>query len=65
VSRNFIESLIAVVGGNAVYFLLLPELPERARHVPYSFDVGLVVDFWFCVVMLGLVRTLSRRIFRT
>ena len=65
VSRNFIESLIAVVGGNLVYFLLLPDLPDRARHVPRSLDVGLLVDFWFCVVALGLVRTLSRRIFKT
>ncbi len=64
-SRNFIESLIAVLVGNLAYFLMLPRLPESTRHVPQSLDLGLLVDFWFCIVALGCVRTLSRRIFKT
>jgi hypothetical protein len=64
-SRNFIESLVAVLGGNVVYFLLMPQLPEGARHVPHSMDLGLLVDFGFCAVALGCVRALSRRIFKT
>ena len=64
-SRNFLESLVAVLGGNLAYFLLLPRLPEMARHVPRALDVGLLVDFWFCVVALACVRALSRRIFKT
>ncbi len=64
-SRNFIESLIAVLIGNAAYFLLLPQLPGSARHDPQHLDLGLLVDFWFCIVALGCVRALSRRIFKT
>ncbi len=55
-SRNFIDSLIAVLAGNAAYFLLLPHLPEAARHVPFKTDLGLLVDGWFCLVAFGLVK---------
>jgi hypothetical protein len=64
-SRNFMESLVAVLGGNIVYFLLMPRLPESARHAPQSIDLGLLVDFGFCAIALGCVRALSRRIFKT
>lgn len=64
VSRNFVESLVAVLGGNLAYFLLLPRLPESARHAPQSLDLGLMVDFAICIVALGCVRALSRRIFK-
>lgn len=64
VGRNFFESLLAVLLGNLVYFLLMPHLPERARHVPTHPDVGLLVDFWICLVALGLIRALSKRIVR-
>jgi len=65
VSRNFAESLLAVLSGNLAYFLLLPHLPESVRHSPQSLDLGLMVDFALCVVALGCVRALSRRIFKT
>ena len=32
---NFLESLAAVLAGNAAYFLLMPFLPVAARHVPF------------------------------
>jgi hypothetical protein len=64
VGRNFLESLLAVLLGNLVYFLLMPHLPERARHVPTHPDVGLLVDFWICLVALGLIRAVSKRIAR-
>jgi hypothetical protein len=57
---NFVQSLIAVVAGNLVYFLLMPHLPPAARHVPMRFDLGVVVDFWFCLVALGAVKTFTR-----
>lgn len=57
---NFIESLIAVVAGNVVYFLLMPHLPPAARHSPMHVDLGVVVDFWFCLVFLGAIKTLRR-----
>jgi hypothetical protein len=53
--RNFWKSLAAVVLGNAVYFLLMPHLPSAARHAPNRLDVGLVVDFWVCLVVYGII----------
>ncbi len=55
VLRNFWKSLIAVLAGNAVYFLLMPHLPPAARHAPGRLDLGLLIDFWFCVVAYGVV----------
>jgi len=54
---NFVQSLLAVLLGNAAYFLLMPSFPPIARHKPYKMDLGLVVDFWFCVVAFGLMKT--------
>lgn len=54
--RPFWESLIAVVAGNAIYFSVMKYLPPRAQHVPYAIDWGLAVDFWVCLVCLGVVR---------
>jgi hypothetical protein len=53
---NLIQAFCAVILGNIVYFLLAPSLP-LARHRPFQFDVGMIVDFWFCVVAYGLIRT--------
>ena len=55
---NLLQSFIAVVAGNAVYFLLMPHLPPAARHVPPHLDLGVLVDFWFCLVFLGAIKTL-------
>ncbi len=53
---NFIKSLIAVVAGNAIYFLLLtPVLPPAGRHAPGRLDLGLLVDFWVCLSVYGMV----------
>jgi hypothetical protein len=54
---NFLQTLVAIVLGNVVYFLLLPSLPPVARHHPFQMDLGMVVDFWFCLVAYGLIRT--------
>jgi hypothetical protein len=54
---NFVHALIAVLAGNAVYFLLMPHLPPTARHAPFKTDIGLAVDFWFCLVVFGMVKT--------
>ena len=53
---NFFQSLAAVVAGNIVYFLLMPYLPPAARHNPARPDLGVIVDFWFCLVFLGLIK---------
>ena len=54
---NFLQTLLAIVLGNIVYFLLVPSLPSVARHRPFQLDLGMVVDFWFCLVAYGLIRT--------
>ena len=54
---NFLQTLLAIVLGNVVYFLLVPSLPSAARHRPFQLDLGMVIDFWFCLVAYGLIRT--------
>jgi hypothetical protein len=57
---NFVQSLISVLAGNVAYFLLMPHLPPAARHVPQRLDLGVFVDLWLCLVVLGLVKTFAR-----
>jgi hypothetical protein len=57
VTGNLLQMLLAIILGNVVYFLLLPSLPPLARHHPLHLDVGMAVDFWFCLVAYGLIRT--------
>lgn len=59
--RNFWESLAAVLLGNAVYFLVMAHLPPAARHAPNRLDLGLALDFLFCVVAYGVVELVQRR----
>ncbi|HVP43312.1 MAG TPA: hypothetical protein VMS96_07755 [Terriglobales bacterium] len=61
VLRNFWKSLVAVLAGNALYFLLMPQLPPAARHAPGRLDLGLAVDLWFCLVAYGLIELFRRR----
>jgi len=57
---NFLQSLAAVLAGNIVYFLLMPHLPPAARHNPARLDLGVIVDFWFCLVFLGVIKTVTK-----
>ncbi len=57
---NLLQALLAIVLGNVLYFLLLPSLPPAARHHPFHVDLGSLVDFWFCLVVYGLIRTARR-----
>jgi len=57
---NFLQVLLAVVLGNVTYFLLAPSFPAVARHRPFHFDLGMAIDFWFCLVAYGLIRTARR-----
>ncbi|MGP0017202.1 MAG: hypothetical protein ACLPHP_01435 [Candidatus Sulfotelmatobacter sp.] len=54
---NFLQALLAIILGNVVYFLLIPSLPPVARHRPLHLDLGMILDFWFCLVAYGLIRT--------
>lgn len=57
---NFLQALAAVVLGNLAYFALAPSLPPIARHRPLRVDLGMLIDFWFCLVAWGLIRTARR-----
>jgi hypothetical protein len=54
---NLLQTLLAIILGNVVYFVLIPSLPPVARHRPFLLDLGMVLDFWFCLVAYGLIRT--------
>ena len=54
---NLLQALLAIILGNVVYFLLIPSLPPVARHHRFQLDLGTVIDFWFCLVAYGLIRT--------
>jgi hypothetical protein len=54
---NFLEALVSIILGNVVYFLLMPSLPVIARHHPLRIDIGMALDFWFCLVAFGLIKT--------
>ena len=57
---NLLQALFAIVLGNVAYFVLAPSFPPVARHRPFQLDLGMLVDFWFCLVAYGLIRTARR-----
>lgn len=59
-TRNLLEAMIAVIAGNAIYFLVLwSHLPEHAHHQVYRLDVGLLVDFWVCAACFGVIKLIA------
>ena len=58
--KRFWQSLVAVLAGNAIYFGTERFLPGPAQHQLYQIDWGLAVDFWICLVIYGLFRTVRR-----
>jgi hypothetical protein len=58
--RNFLDALLAVLAGNAIYFLLMPHLPATIRHSLFKEDWGLVVDFAICAVIFVAVKLFRR-----
>ena len=52
---KWIKFLIAVLLGNALYFGLSSRLPPAAQHRAWTVDLGTVVDFWFCLLVYGLL----------
>jgi hypothetical protein len=47
--------LIAILLGNGLFFALSPYLPPTAQHRSWAIDLGTVVDFWFCLLVYGLL----------
>ena len=54
--HGLVKSAVAILAGNFIYFrLLLPFLPPEARHAPFRFDLGLLLDAWICLVLYGVL----------
>jgi hypothetical protein len=58
--RNFLDALLAVLAGNAIYFLLMPHLPVVTRHSLFKEDWGLLVDFVMCAGIFVAVKFMRR-----
>ena len=58
-AANFAHALVAVVAGNAGYFVAIRSLPAWARHVPFRVDLGVAVDFGFCLGVFGVVKLVA------
>ncbi len=59
--RILLQSLLAILAGNAVYFLALyPHVPARWQHQPAKLDAGLLVDFALCAALYLLLRAVWR-----
>jgi len=54
--KNFLDALAAVLAGNAIYFLLMPHLPQTMRHSLFKEDWGLLVDFLICTIIFVAVK---------
>ena len=62
VLRRLLKQLVAIVVGNLLYFFaLMPHLPPAGRHRPGRLDLGLLVDFWVCVVVYGIIEWIDRK----
>ncbi len=60
--RRLLKQTIAVVVGNLLYyFVLMPHLPPAGQHRPDHLDLGLIVDFWFCVALYGVIELVDRK----
>src|ERR1700730_8682880 len=54
---KWLEYLVAILIGNAIYYLsLAPHLPDALRHQGFQIDGGVLVDFAVCVGVYGLIR---------
>jgi hypothetical protein len=58
--KNFLDALLAVLAGNAIYYLLMPYLPMAARHRLFQEDWGLLVDFGICTAIFVAVKYARR-----
>lgn len=57
IGRTLGEALVAILAGNALYFLgLFPHLPPLWRHQSFAADRGLALDFLLCLVAFAAIR---------
>jgi hypothetical protein len=58
--KNFLDALVAVLAGNAIYYLLMPHLPDAVRHGLFKEDLGLLLDFAICSMIFAIVKYARR-----
>ncbi len=58
--KNFLDALVAVLAGNAIYYLLMPHLSTVARHRLFKEDWGLLMDFAICTMIFVAVKYARR-----
>ena len=55
--KRWLEYLISILLGNAIYFLALAQhLPQAFRHQVFQVDWGLALDFVVCAGVYGLLQ---------
>jgi hypothetical protein len=57
--RRFLKSLLAILAGNGIYFVIISYLPPTLQHQPFQIDWGLATDFWLCVCCWGILDLLE------
>ncbi len=57
-TARFYKAVAAVLVGNLLYFWLMPFLPSEMHHRRFEFDLGTVVDAWFCLCVYGVIELL-------
>jgi hypothetical protein len=54
---KWLRYLLGIVLGNGLYFSLAPHFPLLAQHKPYHVDLGLLIDFWLCLLVYGMLES--------
>ena len=55
--RRWLEYLAAILLGQLIYyFSLMPHLPDALRHHGSDIDLGMLVNFFVCLAVYGLIR---------
>lgn len=47
---RFTKIFVAVIGGNALYYVFEDNLPAVFRHRIFALDWGLLLDLWICIL---------------
>ena len=58
--RRWAEFLLAILGGNIIYYWLHPRLPAVLQHQTFRIDWGLGLDFLLCAGVYGVIRSVRR-----
>jgi hypothetical protein len=58
---RWVEYVVAILLGNAIYFFsLYRHLPRALQHRMFRIDWGVALDFAVCVAVYGLIRVAKR-----